>query len=272
MLDFLLEFSLNSYHQLDEYALLSCQDYNYGNESDWFGSFRGGLYGSYARVHGVCSHYHAVHAWMHRPHLPSETEYHLASLFFNMDSLIECITYALNAFGFCASGEKGFRDVTCAKSLRKISPCDILGRQNANPPQSHLAEYDSYFPEVRKYWESKSALINMIFEQHDVSKHRETIFVGGKCRADSPVGFYESIGIEASNSSQTVLFWPMEEIIIKRNPKMPRKDRTQQPVESRILLEELVPEFKIFVEETGRHAVADAMNNIKLKVTEFEKA
>ncbi len=272
MSDFLLKFDLNSYHQLDEYALLSCQGYNYGNDSDWFGAFRGGLYGSYARIHGICSHYHAVHAWIPRPRFPSETEHHLASLFFNMDSTIECITYALNAFGFCASEEKEFRDVTCEKSLRKISPCDILGRQNSNRPKSHLSEYDSYFPEVRKYWESKNDLINMIFEQHDVSKHRETIFTGGKCRSDPPVGFYESVGIDASNSSQTVLFWPMEEVIIKRKPKMPRRDRTPQPVEGRVLLEELVPEFKIFVEETGRLAVTDARNNIKLKITEFEKA
>ena len=112
----------------------------------------------------------------------------------------------------------------------------------------------------------------MIFEQHDVSKHRETIFTGGKCRSDPPVDFYESVGIDARNSSQTVLFWPMEEVIIKRKPKMPRRDRTPHPVEGRVLLEELVPEFKIFVEETGRLAVTDARNNIKLKVEEFEKA
>ncbi|KKK64123.1 hypothetical protein LCGC14_2987390, partial [marine sediment metagenome] len=212
MSDYVLEFDLNSYHQLDEYALLSCQKYNYGNDSDWFGSFRGGLYGSYARIHGVCSHYYTVHAWMPRPRLPSETEYHLASLFFNMDSMIECITYAFNALGFCASGDKGFRDITCERSLKKISPCDILGRPNANPPQSHLPEYDSYFPEVRKYWESKRDLINMIFEQHDVSKHRETIFVGGKCRTTPPLGYFESIGVDPKNPSESSLFWPMEEI------------------------------------------------------------
>jgi hypothetical protein len=272
MSEFTLQFNLDNYHQLDEYALLSCQAYNFGNDSDWFGSFRGGLYGSYARIHGLCSHYHAVHAWMPMPRLPSETEYHLASLFFNMDSFIECITYALNAFGYCASGNTMFRDVTCAKGLRRISPCDILGRPNANPPQSYLAEYDTYFPEVRKYWESKSNLINMIFEQHDVSKHRETIFVGGKCRTTPPPGFFESIGIGPNNASQNALFWPMEEIIIQKDPKIPKKDRTPQPVEGQILLESLVPEFQEFAEKTGELALSDAKTNIKLKVTAFKKA
>lgn len=272
MPDFILDFNLDSFHQLDEYALLSCQSYNFGNESDWFGSFRGGLYGSYARVHGICSHYHAVHAWMPRPRIPSETEYHLASLFFNMDSFIECVTYALNALGFCASSETKFRNVTCEKGLRRVSPFDILGRPNSNPPQPHLSEYDNYFPEVRKYWESKKDFLNMIFEQHDVSKHRETIFVGGKSRTNPPLGFFESIGIDPNNRLQNSLFWPMEEIIIKSDPKAPKKGRTPQPVEERVILESLVPEFQDFVEKTGWLALSDAKANIKLKVTEFQKA
>ena len=272
MSDFVLKFDLTNFQKLDEYALLTCQSYNYGNDSDWFGSFRGGLYGSYARTHGINSHYHTVHAWMPRPRVPSETEYHLASLFFNMDSYIECFTYALNALGFCASLDKEFRDITCEKSLRRISPADILGRPNSNPPQPYLTEYDKYFPEVRKYWESKIDLISLIFEQHDVSKHRETIFVGGQCRTNPPPGFFESIGIDPSNSSHSALFWPMEEIIIKRNPKIPQKERTPQPAEGRVLLESLVPEFKDFVEKTGELALSDAENNIKLKVNELKKA
>jgi hypothetical protein len=269
---FTLQFNLNSYHQLDEYALLSCQAYNFGNDNDWFGSFRGGLYGSYARIHGVCSHYHTVHSWIPRPRLPSETEYHLASLFFNMDSFIECITYALNAFGYCASGNKLFRDVTCENGLRQISPRDILGNPNANPPKIHLPEYDSYFPEVRKYWQSKSDLINRVFEQHDVSKHRETIFVGGKCSTAPPLGFFESIGIDPKNSSQTTLFQPMEEIIIAKDPKIPKKNRTPQPLDGRILLETLIPEFQEFAEKTGDLALSDAKTHIKLKVAAIKKS
>jgi hypothetical protein len=189
-----------------------------------------------------------------------------------MDSFIECLTYALNALGYSASGGREFRDITGSKSLKRISPCDILGRPNANPPQSYLKEYDNYFPELRKYWESKKDLINMIFEQHDVSKHRETIFVGGKCRSTPPLGFFESIGVDPKKSSQSALFWPMEEIIIKRDPKSPKIDRTPQPVEGRVLLESLVPEFQKFAEKTGELALLDAKRNIKLKVTELKKA
>lgn len=271
MSEFILNFNLESYQKLDDFALLTCQSYNFGNDSDWFGSFRGGLYGSYARIHGICTHYNAVHAWMPRPRYPSETEYHLASLFFNMDSFVECITFALNALGFCASGDRQFRNVTDEKSLKRISPGDILGRPNSNPSQPHLAEYDTYFPEFRKYWHQKVDLINSIFEQHDVSKHRETIFVGGKCRSHPPLGFYESIGIDSTNSAQSALFWPMEEIILKKDPKMPKKDRLPQQREDHVLLENLVPEFQEFVEKTGELAILDANSNINLKVSHLRK-
>lgn len=270
MSDFNLTFNLGSYQQLDEFALLACQDYNYGNHTDWFGSFRGGLYGAFSRIHGIRIHYHAVHAWMPRPRLPSETEYHLASLYFNMDSFIECITYALNALGYCASGNQQFWDITSERELRGISPSDILGRPSANPPQQHLAEYDTFFPEVRKYWESEKDLLNIIFEQHDVSKHRETIFVGGMCRKDPPPGFFESIGIDPDNSAQSALFWPMGEIIIKNDPKIPKKDRTPQST-NRILLETLVPSFQEFAEITGELILNDSRTNIALKFNQFKK-
>jgi hypothetical protein len=64
----------------------------------------------------------------------------------------------------------------------------------------------------------------------------------------------------------------MEEIIIKRDPKSPKIDRTPQPVEGRVLLESLVPEFQKFAEKTGELALLDAKRNIKLKVTELKKA
>ena len=272
MTDYVLNFDLSAYQELDQYALLSCQKYNYGNDTDWFGSFRGGLYGSYARIHGITNHYYAVHSWIPRPRFPSETEYHIASLFFNMDSAVECITFALNAFGFCASNNKSFWDVTESKKLKKISPYDIIGRRNTTPPKPPLAEYDIYFPKVKQYWESKIDLLNTVFEQHDVSKHRETIFSGGMCRNDPPPGFFESLGIQEDDSSKKAIFWPMKEIIIKNNPKVPRVDRAPTPVDEQVLLEDLISEFKEFIEETGLKAMQDAKDNIKLKANEFKNA
>lgn len=274
MSEFTLQFNIDSYHKLDNFALLASQSYNFGNDTDWFGNFRGGLYGCYARIHGICSHYYAVHAWMPRPRLPTETEYHLASIFFNMDSFIECISFALNALGYCASNKQNFRDITSDRGLKSISPFDILGRTNTNPPQPYLSEYDTYFPQVRKYWESKKDIIDVIFEQHDVSKHRETIFVGGRSRTTPPPGFFESIGLnpDPSINIESTVFWPMEEIIIKNDPKIPKKDRRTQPAKNHITLEWLVPEFKEFAEKTGELAINDAKTNIKLKANDFEKA
>lgn len=270
MSNFILNIELSTFKELDQFALLACQKYNYGNDNEWFGSFRGGLYGSYARIHGLINHYYAVHAWMPRPRLPAETEYHLASIFFNMDSFVECITYAFNALGFGVLNNDSFRDVTKSKELRRVSPYDILGRIEANNPKPPLGGYESIFPSVQKYWKSKYSLISTIFEQHDVSKHRETIFTGGMASGDPPSGFYESLGV-SENASQKALFWPMKEIILESNPKTPRIEREPQPREGQVLLEEIVPEFQNFIVETGAHALNDAKANIKLKVSQFEQ-
>ncbi len=271
MSNFTLNIEPSTFNELDQFALLACQKYNYGNNNGWFGSFRGGLYGSYARIHGLINHYYAVHAWMPRPRLPAETEYHLAAIFFNMDSFVECITYAFNALGFCALNNNFFRDVTKSKELRRVSPYDVLGRAETNPPQPPISGYKSIFPSVQNYWNSKDSLLNTIFEQHDVSKHRETIFTGGMARNDPPAGFYESLGV-GGNASQKALFCPMKEIILKNNPKTPRIERVQQSREDHVLLEDLVPEFQYFVVETGIHALDDAKANIQLNVNQFEQA
>lgn len=270
MTDYILNFDLSAFKELDQYALLSCQKYNYGNDTDWFGSFRGGLFGSYARLHGITNHFYAVHSWMPRPTTPPEIESHIASLFFNMDSAIECITFALNALGFCASNNLLFWNITEFNKLKKISPYDILGRKNTTPSTDGLPEYSTYFPGVKQYWDSKIDLLDTIFEQHDVSKHRETIFTGGMSRNDPPPGFFESLGIKEDDASSKALFWPMKEIIIKTNPKAPRINRTPTPVDERVLLEDIVVEFKEFIEITGVKALQDAKDNINLKVSELK--
>ena len=64
----------------------------------------------------------------------------------------------------------------------------------------------------------------------------------------------------------------MEEIIIKNDPKIPKKDRTLQSTKDRILLETLVPNFQVFAEKTGELILNDAKTNITLKVNQFKKA
>ena len=96
MSEYSVEFDLASFEMLDELALLARQDYNLGGAGDWFSEFRGGLNGFYSRIYGVKRQYLEVHEWIPRARLPVETEYHLASILFHMDSALECLTFGLN--------------------------------------------------------------------------------------------------------------------------------------------------------------------------------
>ena len=199
MPEFAIQFDPAPFEALDQLALLARQDYNLGGTGDWFGEFRGGLYGFYARLNGVQRHYFELHAWL--PRVP-EAEYHLASIFFQMDSALECLTYALNAIGWVVR-PVDFRDVTDGKELTRITPRDILGDATKTPPRPPLAGYQVVFPTLQGVWQNAAQLISRVRELHDVSKHRRTIFVGGKCRSDPPFGFYE-----ASESQKSLTFAP----------------------------------------------------------------
>lgn len=251
--EFLLNFELQECERLDQFALQACQADNYGNASDWFGVFRGGLYGFYARIHGIPVHYRDIHAWIPRPRLPTETEYHLASIFFNMDSAIECFTFGVNALGSAVS-PPDFRDVTDEQELRRVKPNDLLGG---------LSGYAKIFPTLQAHWQAHSTLLSTIIEQHDVSKHRQAIFQGGMSRQDPPPGFYESLGIEADPSKQAI-FWPMAEIILGAGLKKPRNQRVSQEVEEFVYLEDVVDEFRQFIKESCTRAATDAEAHIPL--------
>jgi hypothetical protein len=73
--------------------------------------------------------------------------------------------------------------------------------------------YDIYFPFLKKYWCESLDLLKLIFEQHDVSKHRSTVYKGGKARDDLPSGFFEMLGIKDDKVKQT-FFSPMAEILV----------------------------------------------------------
>jgi len=220
MKEYRLSFDLAPFDQLDQFALLACQTYNLGNQTDWFGSFRGGFYGLKARVHGVTEHFFEVHAWRPKAFNPTEIEYHLSSVFFNMDSAIECFIFAINALGNAVDPTK-FLDVTNDIKLKQVAPCNILGT-GGKPP---LTGYSQYFPSLQRHWQTNQGLLHIITEQHDVSKHRSTIFIGGQTRKDPPDGFFKSLGI-ANDSKMQVLLSPMEEIVLKPDPKSPRVKRT----------------------------------------------
>ena len=154
-----------------------------------------------------------------------------------------------------------FRDVSDARALRRIGPIDILGGPSRNPPVAPLAGYGAIFPKVQTLWQRERTLLERIMEQHDVSKHRETIFHGGKMRSDPPIGFYERLGIPDTPKFRAQ-FSPMAEIILGNEPRLPRADRTPQATEDFVYLETLSEEFVRFVKLTGEAALIDAQARI----------
>ena len=269
--DYTLKFDLSPYKDLDNFALLADQNYNLGDKGDWFNQFRGGLYGLYARVLGVQIHYREVHSWT-SPLSPISgiqgAEYHLSSILFNMDSAIECMVFALNALGYIANSTQ-FLDVSDETKLRKISPINILGK-----PSDYLGGvvegYDNYFPSLKNHWDKNRDLINTIFEQHAVSKHRSTIFAGGSCRNDPPHGFFEKWGIQDDKGKQA-LFTPMAEILLTSEPKTPWRKRQPQEYKDIDKLESVAERFCTFINICGVKVLEDARGRIKLNHYEFIK-
>jgi hypothetical protein len=263
--DFLLPFNLEACDCLDRFALLTCQSYNLGNNGDWFGCFRDGLYGLYARIHGVRVHFYEVHAWRLKIRTPAETEYHVSSIFFNMDSAVECFVFGINGLGNAVAPQE-FLDATDYKALRRVAPWNILG----NKGQSPRVGYTHYFPSLQAYWQESRVLLDTITEQHDVSKHRSTIYEGGRARDDPPPGFYEALGIENEPNAQ-VHFWPMAQIILSPEPKTPlskRKPVAQGDVKK---LEIVAETFCKFINTSCLKAFDDARSHIILPHPEFLK-
>lgn len=269
MPEFSVQFDLAPFEALDQLALLARQDYNLGGAGDWFGEFRGGLYGFYARLYGVQLHYSEVHAWLPRARITAETEYHLASILFQMDSALECLIFALNSLGWVVM-PAGFRDVTDTKALKRISPLDILGDATKTPPIAPLAGYQTVFPAIQGAWQNEAQLITQVRDLHDVSKHRRTIYVGGQARLDPPDGFFEALKLPENVGSRT-LFLPMAEIILKEYPKLPLVQRTPKAVRQGELLENLVPTFATLIKITGMAALSDAQANVPLKEKRFRR-
>ncbi len=227
------------------------------------------MHGVYARVNAVRRHYYEVHAWIPSPRVLADAEYNLSSIFFNMDSAIECLTFALNALG-SAVAPGDFRDVTDRRSLASINPSHVHGIPTRQPPVPPLAGYGKYFPTLGELWQDSLPLINQIRDQHAVSKHRETIFSGGKFRDDPPPGFYEGLGV-ADDTVRMIQFQPMAEIILRPDPKRPRVERPLASVKDRLPLETIAEQFCEFMNESAGRALADARATIQLPQPSFKE-
>jgi hypothetical protein len=211
----MLKIQSRPFEELDEFALLARQNYNLGNASNWFGCFRGGLYAFYGRVFGIGEHFRLLHEWLPpRLHLPEDTEYHVSSTLFHMDSAVECLTFAFNALGFAAYPE-GFRDVNESRSLKRISPWNILGeRPTPSSPRRPLSGYIKVYPTLQSHFAENLDFLSCIFELHDVSKHRETVDEGGQRRLDDPPGYFEAVGL-TEDDVRRVLFLSARKFFVK---------------------------------------------------------
>lgn len=181
-----------------------------------------------------------------------------------MDSAVECMVFALNALGYIACSSQ-FLDITNEKKLKKISPRNLVNPEN---PENVVQGYDVYFPSLKKCWHENYDLLSLIFEQHQVSKHRSTIYVGGNVRGDPPSGFFEMLGLQDDKMKQ-VLFTPMAEILIQPQPKVPLQKRKPTALKDIPKLEDIAEQFCEFINICGVNALTDAKTNIKLKHYEF---
>lgn len=251
------------YWQWDHFGLTACQRDNYGNNPNWFYPFRGGLNGFHTRMEGAKYHYRMLHEWLPQPRWPQEFEYHLSSFFFNADSAVECLAFALNALGYAAFREE-FLSISDEASLRRIRPqlllsdLPVLGRSHAQP-----TGFSRVFSNTCALWRSRLSLLQQIFEQHDVSKHRHMIYVGGSGRTeDAPEGFWEGLNISESERSR---FYPMREVILGNDLKKPLEQRHGQQPEEFVYLENIAPDFFRFASDSGLTILADSVTNIPIQ-------
>jgi hypothetical protein len=142
------------------------------------------------------------------------------------------------------------------------------------PPLAPFVElckgYDNYFPSLRNYWHDNRDLINKISEQHDVSKHRSTIFTGGRIRNDPPPRFFEKLGIEGDEEKQALVS-PMAEILLTSQPKTPWPKRQPREYKEIDKLEDVTERFCTFINMCGVKVLEDARGRIKLNHYEFIK-
>lgn len=263
-----LLFNLEPFKELDQFALLCDQEYNFGDRDDWFSCFRSGYFGFISRTVGVQQSYRSAHAV--RPLSSNSTrsiDADLGNLFFNMDSCIECLVFALNAVGYGTIG-MGFRNVSDERELARIAPKDVVGNANANPLVNPLSGFTAVFPSLVQYWQSKMTLLTIVIDQHDVSKHRRTIYLGGQGGFEDSDGAL-TVSDPVSPDRFMVLLHRMKEIHLEPNPKIPRSKKPPFTHADMLHLEQLVPTFVKIINKTGQLALADARQNIHPNHTEF---
>lgn len=267
MPDHVVEFKLEDFHELDRFALTAVQEYNLGPGGGWFNFFRGGLYGFFSRIYGVERHYIEMHAWLPRIRPRHEHEYHLATILFQMDSAIENFVFALNALGN-AIALRDFRDITDPRELQRVGPPDVVGGTPQQPEPR--AGFTTYFPDVVELFSRNTELLELIWENHNLSKHRHTIGIGGWMRRDPPKGFYEEVGVPV-DSPLSALYWPVDSTDLYRGAKLVHSRLARTGQEGKVTLEDVTRDFLAFVHELGSQSIRDARSTIRLAEPQLRK-
>ena len=112
-------------------------------------------------------------------------------------------------------------------------------------------------------------MMSTIIDQHDASKHRHTIYTGGRLRDDPPDGFFERLGVQDDPIKRTLLC-PHAEILLGNAPKIPKVNRKPIAFEERVVMENIVDSFRRFINTSCVLARNDARRNITLDYDEFQ--
>ncbi len=105
-------------------------------------------------------------------------ESYAGTLFFAMDSSLECFAHAVNALGYLLRPAE-FLDITADERLRWITPAKLF-----EPPANGNAAHSAYaaclkcFPRICGHWTANRPFLAKIIEYHDATKHRHSVVIG----------------------------------------------------------------------------------------------
>lgn len=93
----------------------------------------------------------------------------------------------------------------------------------SNKDQSRVSGgISQLFPGFKSLWGNHETLVESIMAQHDVSKHRKPIYVGGQLRNDPPQALLDRLSLK-QGSAALALITPHAEILLMPDPKAPEK-------------------------------------------------
>jgi hypothetical protein len=102
-------------------------------------------------------------------------------------------------------------------------------------------------------------------DNHDVTKHRQSGFSGGKVRSDPPQGFYERLGIPEDHPLRHMIA-PMQEVLIPIRPKLPMEARSSD-LSAWTHLEQVIEDFRKFINDAVCLVNSDTQQTLELPVS-----